>query len=155
MQGSEFIQYFESFPNLKKQFAGIFAIDTLPKTLKFRKFCICNTDVSNGSGKHWFSFLRNSKSSIECFDSLGVTAEKKLLLEKYCHFVGISDIIYNETQFQDDNSDTCGLFTLYFIFERMHNLDMSFHDVLEDIFESEHKLINEEKVQQFCNHLNL
>ena len=154
MQASEFNQYFDHFPFLKKHFVGIFAIDTLPKSLKFRKFCICNTDVSSGSGKHWFSLLRNSKTSVECFDSLGINAEKKLLLEKYCNFTGISELIYNETQFQDDESTTCGLFVLYFIFERMHNLDMSFHELLQEIFESENTLLNEEKVTQFCSSLN-
>ena len=77
MQGSEFVEYFEKNPILKKQFKGVFAIDTLPKSLKYRNFCICNTDKSSGNGFHWFCFLRSSKETIECFDSLGINKEKK------------------------------------------------------------------------------
>ncbi len=49
MQGNEFFQYFEKFPYLNKHFRGIFAIDTIPKVLKYREFCICNTDKSTGN----------------------------------------------------------------------------------------------------------
>ena len=137
----------------KKQFSGIFAIDTLPKSLKLRKFCICNTDFSSGTGKHWFVLLRSSRATLECFDSLGITIEKTTVLKKYCELKGISEIIYNETQFQDDLSNTCGLFVIYFIFERMHNLDMTFHDLLEEIFDGENQTINEEKIRSFCDNL--
>ena len=32
----EFDEYFKNYPFLKKQFAGVFAIDNLPKTLKIK-----------------------------------------------------------------------------------------------------------------------
>ena len=150
MQALEFDQYFKQYPFLKKQFIGIFAIDNLPKSIKFRKFCICNTDLSSGKGKHWFVLLRNSKTTLECFDSLGVNLEKRLLLENHCNFKGILELIYNETQFQENDTDTCGLFALYFIFERMHNLDLSFHDLLNELFDAENLLFNERKVTEFC-----
>jgi hypothetical protein len=38
------------------------------------------------------------------------------------------------------------------VFERMHNLDLSLEELLEDIFE-ETPSINEEKVKQFCENL--
>ena len=153
MHAVEFNQYFENFPFLKNQFVGIFAIDTLPKTLKIKKFCICNTDLSSGEGKHWFVLLRSTKKTIECFDSLGITIQKRQILEKFCKFRGVSELLYNETQFQKDDSDTCGLFALYFIFERMHNLDMSFDNLLEEIFEVENKQQNENSITQFCQNL--
>ena len=153
MQATEFSKYFQNYPLLNRQFAGVFAIDTLPKSLKLRKFCICNTDVSSGIGKHWFVLLRSSKTTLECFDSLGITAEKTLVLKKYCELKGISEIVYNETQFQDNLSNTCGLFVIYFIFERMHNLDMTFPDLLEEIFDGENLTINEENTRTFCDNL--
>ena len=151
MQGFEINDFFDSFPQLKKHYAGIFAVDTLPKQLKFRHFCVCNTDKSSGVGIHWFCFLRNSKYSIECFDSLGVTTEKKELLGKICKFKGITEIEFNETQFQASNSESCGLFTLYFLLERMHNLDLTFETLLEEIFDAENHDLNEQKVKDFMS----
>ena len=58
MQTSDFDKYFTTFPYLKKHFKGVFAINTLPKTLKFREFCIVNTDLSSGHGIHWFLILK-------------------------------------------------------------------------------------------------
>ena len=77
MQGSEFHQYFNSFPSIQKHFKGIFSIDTLPKYLKLCHFLICNTDISTGTGLHWFVLIRNSKNGMECFDSLGISPDKK------------------------------------------------------------------------------
>ncbi len=150
MQGTDFEQYLCQFPVLKKHFIGIFSIDTVPKSIKYRQFCICNTDLHTESGQHWFCFLRNSTYEIECFDSLGINLEKKEKLTKYCTFKRIKQLKYNETSFQSKDSNTCGLFTIYFLIERMHNLDMTFDELLDDIFE-EDKVKNEQKVSKFCN----
>lgn len=153
MQGFEFSNYFESFKFLKKHYDGVFAINTLKKSLKLRHFCICNTDQNTGSGIHWFCFVRTSKSKIECFDSLGICSDKKEILQTYCHFRGIHEIEFNETAFQTKDSNTCGLFTIYFVIQRMHNLDLSFDDLLEQIFDPENLEENENNVLQFCNNL--
>ena len=153
MQGFEFQQYFDKFPNLRKHFRGIFAIDTIPTILKDREFCICNTDKSSGNGIHWFCFLRNSKLTIECFDSLGIDTEKKSILQSKCKFKNINCIHFNETVFQNSKSSSCGLFTIYFIIERMHNLDLSFDEILEDIFDEEDLETNENKVKKFCDNI--
>ena len=153
MQGSEFHQYFNSFPSIQKHFKGIFSIDTLPKYLKLRHFLICNTDISTGTGLHWFVLIRNSKNGMECFDSLGISAEKKENLKKHCKFRGIHELEFNETSFQLINSDTCGKFVLYYIFERMHNLDLAFEEILEEIFDDKDKEKNEQIVQEFCTNI--
>ena len=153
MQGFEFHRYLNAFPMLKKQFKGIFSIDTLPKYIKFRQFLICNTDQSTGSGIHWFVLIRNSKYCIECFDSLGISSHKKDQLEKYCKFRGIRELEFNETPFQPTNSDSCGLFVVYYICHRMHNLDISLKEILEEIFDDKSEEKNEEIVQQFCSNI--
>ena len=153
MQGLEITHFIDSFPNLKNHCKGVFAINTLPKTLKYRHFCICNTDFSDGSGIHWFCFLRNSKTTVECFDSLGICDQKREILMKHCAFRGVTEIIFNETQFQKNTSNTCGLFVIYFIFERMHNLDLSFETILSEIFDAADQQINEDQVKRFCDNL--
>ena len=148
MQSSDFNKYFEAVPIIKKHFIGVFSIDTLPKKIQLKSFCICNTDIQSGNGKHWICFVRSSKTSIELFDSLGVDAEKKSLVTKFAKF-NVNEIIFNETQFQSSLSTTCGMFVLYFVFERFFNLDIAFDDLLFDIFD-ENLDKNEETVKKFC-----
>jgi hypothetical protein len=57
---------------------------------------------------------------------------------------------FNETPFQKEDSDTCGLFTIYFVFERLHNFDLSFDEILEDIFDISCE-VNENTVKNFCD----
>jgi hypothetical protein len=62
MQFSDIEEFFNNFPFLKKQFKGFFSIDTLNSAmLKYREFCICNTDKSTGLGIHWFCVIRSQK----------------------------------------------------------------------------------------------
>ena len=151
MQGFQINEYFNSFPNLTKHYKGIFAIDTLPRIIKLRQFLICNTDLSSGSGAHWFCLLRTSKNTLECFDSLGITDDKKKNLELYCHVKGVKDIEFNETPFQLEHSDSCGLYCVYYIIKRMYNLDLDFEHLLEEIFDDKNKEENELVVKQFCD----
>jgi hypothetical protein len=152
MQGFQFNKFFENFPYIRKHFTGVFSIDTLPKSIKYRHFCICNTDISTGEGQHWFTLIRTSKNEVECFDSLGINTDKKELLITNCKFRNIKEVKFNETIFQNSETDTCGLFVIYFIIERMHNLDLTFEEILEDIFEDD-TIKNEEIVSQFCDNL--
>jgi hypothetical protein len=146
MQATEFIQYINHFPHFKKHFKGIFSIDTLPKSLGYRKFLICNTDFQNGNGKHWIFFGQTEKNIIELFDSLGIDEQKKKLLYEYCKFD--KEIIFNTTPFQDTNTSTCGLFVLYYFFERLFNLDLDFEELLNLIFDEDISK-NEKTVVEF------
>ena len=152
MQSSEFEDYFVAYPLLKKHFKGTFSIDTLPKTLKYLDFCVCNTDISTGAGIHWFFIFKSSKNSIEVFDSLGIDSNKQQTIENNFKFRGIKSIQFNESIFQNQHSNTCGLFVIYFIWQRMFNLDFSFDDLLEHIFDISPDL-NEIKVTKFCEKL--
>ena len=59
---------------------------------------------------------------------------------------GIEQIKFNVTQVQSSESDTCGLFVLYFLIQRYHNKDLSFNEFMNEIFvfsQSENeKLVN-------------
>ena len=89
---------------------------------------------------------------MEYFDSLGVSEHKLNKLKSYCKFKTITKVDYNETAFQKENSETCGLFVLYYIFKRMFNLDLTFEEILEDIFETDNNL-NENAVNTFCKNI--
>ena len=149
MTATELHQFFELLPNLKKFFIGIYSIDTCPKKIPLNHFLICNTDISSGSGLHWFTLFRFSREDLECFDSLGVN-EEKLELLKSLKFNGVSNLIFNVTQIQGNESTSCGQFCLYFLVERLSNLDFSFHELLNEIFFNDVKK-NEEEVQKFLS----
>ena len=56
--------------------------------------------------------------------------------------------------FQSVNSNSCGFFTLYFIIQRMHNLDLSLKELLEEIFDDKDYKINEKIVLDFCSNIS-
>ena len=134
MISPEFAEKLSHFPNLKKHFGGIFSADSLPIKIKPKSFIICNTDVEKGPGKHWYCVVKLNTSVLECFDSLGIDSEKKLFLETHFHQKNIKKVKFNVTQVQSSHSDTCGFFVLYFIINRFHNQDLSFTDLVNDIF---------------------
>ena len=59
---------------------------------------------------------------------------KKLFLQTHLNQKNINKIKFNVTQVQSSLSDTCGLFVLYFLIHRFHNQDLSFTDLVNDIF---------------------
>lgn len=148
MLSSEIGNIFKSFPQINKLFLGCFSADTLPQLLRVNHFCIANTDHSTGLGKHWYIIFRPSNTTIEVFDSLGIDEHKKTFLESNLKIKNVQKIVFNLTQFQLEISETCGNFAVYFIVNRLHNLDHSFKSLLEEIFD-ENKDKNEELVKKF------
>lgn len=148
MLSTQFHEKFDNFPFLKKYFDGTFASDTLPKSIKKDHFIICNTDTSNGPGKHWYCIIKSTPSSLECFDSLGVDETKKEFLKANFKQKNVEEIKFNVTSLQPDDSISCGQFVLYFIIQRSHNKDLSFSNLLNDIFTIS-KETNEELVLNF------
>jgi hypothetical protein len=100
-------------------------------------------------GIHWFLLIRISKNELECFDSLGVNLERQSQL-KAQQFTGIRQIYFNKNQLQPSDSSSCGQFCLFFIFERLHNLDFSFGELINEIL-TEEKKTNEKIVTEFYN----
>lgn len=131
----------------KKYFGGIFAIDNLPKKIYDKHFIIVNTDISEGPGKHWFTLVR-LKNTIEYFDSLGVDKQKQDFICSHFNITGISYVALNKTQLQPLTSSLCGEYVLFYLFERYHNLDLDFDELLNQIF-SENFMQNDETVIKF------
>lgn len=150
LKGNEFMNYFSKIPHIKSVFVNVFAINEIPKSIPIRHFLICNLSLSHLPGTHWIAMLRPEKDSLEIFNSLGYESLDSLI--PYFKFKKSFEINFNQQQFQDNSSISCGFFCIYFIIHRILNLDMSFEHVLEHIF-SENKNENELLVTQFCNNL--
>ena len=151
MKSNEIVEFFQAFPQLNKFFLGVFSIDTLPQKIAINYFLICNTDTSEGDGIHWFALFRPNKTNLECFDSLGVCNQKKQILTSR-HFLGVRKLKFNESQIQPDSSSLCGQYSIYFLFERLHNLDYKFHELLNEIFSD--NLEDNQKMDLLNNMLN-
>ena len=153
MDSSEFSEKLSNFPEIKNNFEGVYSADNLPKKIKKNCFIICNTDLRAGPGKHWYCVVKLSTTTLECFDSLGIDNAKKLFISSNLRQKSISQIKFNVTQVQSSDSDTCGLFVLYFLIQRYHNKDLSFNELMNDIFvfsqtENE-KLVNNFALEHF------
>lgn len=148
MNGRDLDAFIRKISSINKFFLGVFSINTLPENFPSKHFLICNYDLSNNPGSHWFCLLKSANKKLECFDSLGLNDEKKKLLQKYCSKWKILTLKYNETPIQNKLTTTCGKFVLYFAIQRMHNLDLSFSNLINEIF-NENSLQNEQIVGNF------
>lgn len=151
MQGSDLKSIILRVPSLKNHFLGIFSIDTLPNSINRRTFLFSNTSVQTEVGEHWICICKADRG-VEIFDSLGLDSNKKDLYSRYCKFKKTPELNINETAFQLATSSTCGLFVIYFVVQRFHNLDLGFKTLLNEIFSSSNAL-NEEIVKKFCDQL--
>jgi len=97
MFASEFDEIFEKFPIVKQLYGGCFSSDRIPKNIKQKHFIICNTANSDSEGEHWYTFVKVSKTEVECFDPLGISSDKEMFLSEHCQFHGVQEITFNET----------------------------------------------------------
>jgi len=154
MISSEFENYLANFEHSKKFLQGVYASDTIPRTVKVNHFIICNTDVSSGTGQHWYVVLKLHHRELECFDSLGIDANKKQFIREHFNLKGIRKIKFNVTQLQSNLTSTCGKFVLYFIINRLYNSDLGFNEFLNEYF-TQDLLQNETLVNSFFDsHFN-
>lgn len=149
MQSSELVEIIEKFPSISKTFLGVFSINTVPKLSKKHQFVILNTEESFKPGKHWFCVIKTYSKEFELFDSLGINVEKLDRLRDFNILPSNSVLKYNENAVQNSDSITCGLFVCYFLIQRLHNFDMSFSDLINEIF-TLNKDLNETTVLNFC-----
>lgn len=147
MKSCQFLEHFNSFPNVIQYFDGVFAADTIPKKLANGHFLICNSDISSNPGTHWYCFVRNHEC-IECFDSLGIDKAKKSFLLSLPLIKKNSELEFNISQVQNSDSKSCGEFVIYFLINRLHNKDIELEDLLNYIFETSTEK-NENIVDQF------
>jgi hypothetical protein len=144
---SDFHSIFEKHPIFMPHFQGVYGANTL-KTLKVNKFCIVNNQPIELEGQHWRCFYRDTPSTLECFDSLGISAEEKENLRIKFQRSQIKEIDFNTCSVQRPDTSTCGQFCLYYIFHRLLNQDLEFDILLNEIFTADLD-DNEKKVNDY------
>lgn len=148
MLSNEFEEIFRHYPNINAVYIGTFSADRLPRRLKNCQFAIINTDLSTNEGIHWYVALRYNSKLLEVFDSLSIDNEKKVFLKNNLKLPGVQEIEFNTTQFQKNDSVSCGKHCIYFIINRLYNMDHSFKRLLSEIY-SDDLSENERRVEEF------
>ena len=103
-------------------FLGVLPSNYMPTKKDITKFgkhpiaFIINTDPSNMPGSHWLAFYSpfGEHSRLECFDSFGEPASNYGLVDN----VAFNSISVNTTQFQANNTASCGFFCIFYILHR-------------------------------------
>ena len=114
--------------------------------IKVRKgqFVFANTDARNGPGKHWVVFYFPTEGPFEFFDSLGQSPED--------YNVNFETVLAKDywrcfDRLQEDGSDVCGLYCVYYVKTRCKGLCMK--DIVKP-FHIHKRTLNDQYVKHFC-----
>jgi len=108
---------------------------------------VINTDNYGSSGQHWVCIVVDSKKkTIEYFDSAagGVSEEILTWMMKISIELNFKEVFINTLKHQYKNTE-CGVYSLYYILARMHNVHSDYFDNIripdELMLESVRKLL--------------
>ena len=105
---------------LLKRFGGIFPIDKIPLKILVNQYLIINTDPSYLPGKHWVVLFSPLNSLPEFFDSMGkCPSSYSYAMVDYLIRNSGRGFVGNNVRLQKEESASCGLFCLYYIYYRM------------------------------------
>jgi hypothetical protein len=144
MFGSKIKEVLNKEKDILPYFRGLFAIDQIPKRLKRNCFIIVNKDTIKEQGSHWFA-VSNFHDQIEIFDSLGTDAP---FVQTYFGHLG-PHINFNSEQYQPNESTSCAYFSIYYCQQRVLNFDVTFENLLEEIFVADNLKKNEKIVEKY------
>jgi hypothetical protein len=144
MLGKELANYIKAEEELLPYFKGIYAINQLPSRIPKHCFIVVNKDKINQAGSHWFAIGQFSDEH-EVFDSLG--ANETFLYENLRN-LRFNHLNYNTIQYQPNDSLNCSKYVLYWLISRVLNPDLTFENLLEEIF-SDDPIKNEQIVNNY------
>ena len=99
---------------LGEKYLGTFPLNSPPYTLKSNTCFIINTQSSNLPGEHWLA-VNITYTKIELFDPFGLYYPSPLV--DYLTRSG-KRVIFNKIQYQDFNTNLCGLYCLKWLFDQ-------------------------------------
>ena len=113
-----------SDPLLREGVIGVFAADRIPSSFK-RGGIIVNTDTADKSGTHWCAmYLSSDDGKAEFFDSYG---EPPTVYSDYFMRTikrNSSTYTYNRKRLQNDTSNVCGQYCLFYLFHRLRGVPL-------------------------------
>ena len=120
-------------PSAEAIFAGVFARDQLPKSIKYPAAMVWNTDPADQPGEHWVAAYFSEEGLGEYFDSYGLAPPPcfKRYMEKHS-----TQWTRNQVQLQDFWTSACGHFCVVYIIYRSRGIPME--DITEQLNCIEH-----------------
>ena len=126
-----------------KRFLGVFPSDfqCLPNVNTYPSCFISNSDPCHENGTHWIAIYVIDKKNAEFFDSFGMGPMSK----GHKQFLKNYNYIYNIENIQSIYSDLCGLYSIYYLINRVK---MSFNQFLK-IFKDNKNVENDSLIVDF------
>ena len=98
-------------------FKGVYPCDEIPHTTEQGGFII-NTDTSKEKGEHWVALYQNGDGTSEYFDSFGLPPVIPQIIKHLTDF-SPNGSRYSSLILQNPYADTCGLYCILFIKEKI------------------------------------
>ena len=111
MDSYEIARYMRLDEKIRDQFYGVYSLDLIPKKLPIPSLVIVNLDYSTDKGSHWVVLYRVNNEVVEHFDSAGKQPKRDIVNNLFSNALSYK---YNNKRLQNYQTDTCGLFCLYY-----------------------------------------
>ena len=111
MDSYEIARYMRLDEKIRDQFYGVYSLDLIPKKLPIPSLVIVNLDYSTDKGSHWVVLHRVNNEVVEHFDSTGKQPKRDIVNNLFSNALSYK---YNNKRVQNYQTDTCGLFCLYY-----------------------------------------
>ena len=135
MNTSQLLCVVHSDPVLSKHVQGVYAADKIPKYIRRGGF-IANTDKSSKPGKHWCAFFFDGNGQSEFFDSYGKPPAYYNNAFATCLSNNSIVQLYNSKTLQNNFSNVCGQYCLYFLIHRARGQNIK--DIVETLYSRKH-----------------
>ena len=108
-------------PSAEAIFAGVYARDQLPNSVRYPAAMVWNTDPANQPGEHWVAAYFNEDGAGEYFDSYGLEPPPtfKHYMERHSMYW-----TWNQKQLQDLWTSACGHFCVFYLIYRSRGIPM-------------------------------
>ncbi len=123
MDGRSLEQFLRYDKHVSKHFLGVFAADTLPRSVPKPALIIVNSDPISKAGTHWLAISIDSCGRGEYFDSYGIrpfVSEHEKFLSRVC-----KSWKYNHTDLQDLYSSVCGQYCAMYLMFKAHGYSLN------------------------------
>ena len=144
MDSYEIARYMRLDEKIRDQFYGVYSPDLIPKKLPIPSLVIVNLDYSTDKGSHWVVLHRVNNEVVEHFDSAGKQPKRDIVNNLFSNALSYK---YNNKRVQNYQTDTCGLFCLYYSYHSSRGRTMQ--SILSDFLVNLKS--NEEMIISFFN----
>ena len=144
MDSYEIARHMRLDEKVRNQFYGVYSLDLIPRKLPNPSLVIVNLDYSTDKGSHWVVLHQVNNEVLEHFNSAGKQPKRDIVNNLFSNALSYK---YNNKRVQNYQTDTCGLFCLYYSYHSSRGRTMQ--SILSDF--SVNLKSNEDMVIRFFN----